>query len=177
MGQLRMQQKQKPFWMDESEWKTRGLPKLINYRGIDNIVESIPVLNWIQKGNIIAAYVEKDGLINYHFYKKDRKEIFDKAHIDMDQIKKDTPYDLQEDAQNKIAKQANKNLEEHPWWPGFSSFIHHVFNEHFKYQPFKVDYYPEVDSWSIIMNIPNTPTKWSPQHEVLVDSISKLTEN
>jgi len=143
----------KPFWMDNDEWEKRHLPKLEGDVSAA-VTGGVPDLKWVEKGAIIGAWVIKDGLLLYHFYKKDRKEIFDQAHKQMEGVK---------DAalQQEIATQANASLEKLPWWPNFKDVLESVFKEHFRFHPFKSDYYQEVDSWSVVMAEPSTPVRWT----------------
>jgi hypothetical protein len=145
--------KVKPFWVEDAEWAKKGLPKLEG-NVAEAVVSGVPELKWVEKGSLIGAHVQKDGMLVYHFYKKDRKAIYDEAQTLLE-ASRGQPSEAQ--VQQSIAERANADLEAHPWWPQFKEQLEVVFNEHFKYQPFKVDYYPEVDSWSVIMPVPDTP--------------------
>jgi len=148
--------------MDDEEWKLRGLPKLEG--NLANAVsDGVPDLTWVDAGHLKGAWVIKDGLLIYHFYKKDRKEIYDVAQAAMDDVKKTCSKENLPAAQQKIAEHANQELERHPWWLGFKETVEGVFKEHFRFQPFKLDFYREVDSWSVVMSEPNTPVRWSKQ--------------
>jgi len=151
--------KTKPFWMEDEEWNKKGLPKLEG-NVAEAVLSGVPELKWVEKGALIGAYVHKDGMLIYHFYKKDRKAVYDDAHKKMEDARKLEAAE-QAPAQQHIAEQANAELDKLPWWPQFKEHLEAVFGEHFRYQPFKTDYYPEVDSWSVIMPEMDTPTPWS----------------
>lgn len=143
----------KPWWVSEEE--KVGLQSTPQDNLGEHVASGVPDLKWVEKGEIIGEWTKKDGLIVYHFYKRDRRAIYDKAHTDMDAAK-DNPQ-----LQNKIAVEANQELAKYPWWPGFEHILDQVFAEHFKYHPHKTTYYSEVDSWSVMLPIPNTPVPMS----------------
>jgi len=137
----------KPFWMSDEEWGRRGLPKLEG-NVAEAVTNGVPDLTWVEHGHVVGAYTRKDGMLVFHFYKRDRKAIFDEAHRQMAEKGAD---------QKGIADAANEALEKLPWWPQFKGHLDSVFKEQFRYQPFKTDYYSEVDSWSVIMPEPAGP--------------------
>lgn len=165
-------EKKKPFWMDDEEWKQRGLPKLEGNMS-DAVAGGVPELKWVERGSIIGAWVEKDGLLIYHFYKRDRKGIFDAAQDEMAEARKQASAKQVEEWQQRIAEHANAELAKVPWWPNFEEVLDQEFKSHFRFHPFKTNYYPEVDSWSVVMEPPNTPTKWGPaQYEIPFSKIA-----
>ena len=154
----------KPFWMDDVEWERR-YPQMPQSNIADNVVAGVPKLELVEKGDIVGAYTIKDGLLIYHFYKKDRKEIFDAAHAKMDRIQ-DEVVDPAERSKmrTEAAVEANAALAEHPWWPEFDVKLTEVLSEVFKYQPHKATFYQEVDSWSVMLPVPSGLAKPSKQH-------------
>ena len=60
-------------------------------------------------------------------------------------------FNKRREEQDKIAQQANEELEKIPWWNNFEQILDEIFNNHFKYHPHKTSYYPEVDSWSVML--------------------------
>jgi hypothetical protein len=164
--------------MDEAEyekkWKSSGLPKLEgNLAG--TVQDGVPDLTWVDAGHIKGAWVIKDGLLLYHFYKRDRKDVYDNAQAEMDDARKTCSKEQLPVAQQRIAEHANSEFEKRPWWPEFKTVVEGVFKDHFRYSSFKIDYYREVDSWSIVMPEPNTPIKWTKeQYETPFFAISRL---
>lgn len=153
-------EKKKPFWMDDEEWNRRGLPKLDGEVSAA-VTGGVPDLKWVDKGAIVGAWVVKDGLLLYHFYKKDRKAVYDAAQAEMETARKQASKESVEEWQKRIAEHANGELEKIPWWPNFKDVLDQVFKEHFRFHPFKIDYYLEVDSWSVVMTEPSTPVRWT----------------
>jgi len=143
----------KPFWMDDTEWERR-YPQMPQANIAENVVAGVPDLKEVEKGNIVGAYTFKDGLLVYHFYKKDRKKIFDEAFRALDAVE-DLPQKEKTKAQNEISHRANVELSEKPWWPDFEKYLSEVFSEVFKYQEYKATFYSEVDSWSVILPAPS----------------------
>jgi len=145
----------KPFWMDDEEWE-RKYPQMPQINIADSVASGVPNLVEVEKGNIVGAYTLKDGLLIYHFYKKDRKEIYDTAQAEMDRAR-DEVEDLEKRSrlQGVLAHDANEALRAHPWWPNFEAELDAVFSEVFKYQDHKIDFYKEVDSWSVLLPEPS----------------------
>lgn len=154
----------KPFWMDEEEWKAR-YPEMPQENIADKVVGGIPELIPVEKGDVVGAYTFKDGLLIYHFYKRDRKEIYDQAHVDMDRIR-DEVQDPKDRAQQQqeVAAAANAEFDKHPWWPDMSEILDMVFTDHFKYRPKKITFYPEPDAWSVMMPEPDGPVSMTTAH-------------
>lgn len=165
-------QEKKPFWMDDEEWQRRKLPALEgNMAGA--VTGGVPQLNWVTKGGLVGAWVVKDGLLLYQLYKKDRKEIFDAAQKQMDAARELKDLAQIQAAQQRIAEDANFAMEQRPWWPNFKSVVEDVFKEHFRFHPFKIDFYREVDSYSVVMAELDTPVKWSAaQYEAPISKIA-----
>lgn len=143
----------KPFWMDNAEWERR-YPQMPQANIAENVVAGVPNLKEVEKGNIVGAYTFKDGLLVYHFYKKDRKKIYDDAFKALDAAG-ELPQKEKVKTQNDISHQANLALAEKPWWPDFEKYLTDVFSEVFKYQEHKATFYDEVDSWSVILPAPS----------------------
>ena len=152
---------EKPFWAEDG-WKKKGLPLDLESQDLSGVLkEAVPEHHRVEKGKVIADYLFKDGLLIYHFYKADRKEIYDQAHEAMADLrgKKD-----EATQQAVIATEANAALSEKPWWKEFEQILHTVFSESFKYSDRKVDYYREVDSWSVMMPEPKGPVRMTAAH-------------
>ncbi len=146
----------KPFWVTDDEKEGLKATPQNDMSGV--LEEGIPDLTEVEKGEVVGAWTKKDGLLIYHFYKRDRKEIYDQANTDMDEMRNQVVDQKQRDRlQSEVAVRANQALAQHPWWLGFEDLLAEVFNDHFKYQPHKITYYSEVDSWSVMLPVPNTP--------------------
>lgn len=154
----------KPFWMDDEEW-ARRYPQMPQTNIAEKVTAGVPDLHEVQKGDVVGAYTFKDGLLIYHFYKKDRKAIYDAAHEEMDRLRAEIadPKELSK-LQSEVATKANADLEEHPWWPNFEDELNAVFTEIFKYQEHKTTFYLEVDSWSVMLQEPSGVVTPSVQH-------------
>ena len=131
-----------PFFVSDEEKK--GLETTPNDDLSEALQEAIPEFTDVEKGDVVASFGMKDGLLIYHFYKRDRKKIYDDAHEAL-------AAERDASIQQEISRNANALLEQTPWWPGFNEVLDAVFAEHFKYTERKISYYPEVDSWSVIM--------------------------
>jgi len=154
-----MKAEEKPFWMDDEEWR-RKYPQMPQTNIADSVAAGVPDLVEVEKGDVVGVYTVKDGLLIYHFYKKDRKEIYDSAQSEMDRIR-DEVGDREKSSrlQGILAHDANEALEATPWWPNFEDELHSVFSEVFKYQEHKATFYKEVDSWSVILPEPSGVVK------------------
>ncbi len=110
---------------------------------------AVPKFIEVLKGNVLVEYGIMDGLLNYHVYRSDRKKVYDKALKDM------------EGANNarclKIAEDANTQIAGLPWWSNAEDVLQRVFSEHFRNASLKVTFFPEVDSWSVVMPEPDLP--------------------
>jgi hypothetical protein len=167
-GGIKTEAKKRPFWVSDEEKKGVSTTPPDNL----DVAAAVPDLTWVEKGSVIGAYVRKDGLVIYHIYKADRKEIFDRTHQRMDTVRElGHPAKMAEE-QNRIAQEANAALNDVPWWPETGEKLTALFQDHFRHQPNKVTYYPEVDSWSVILPEPNMPGALTKQH--LEAPISKL---
>jgi len=158
---MTMKAETKPFWMTNDEWEQR-YPEMPQVNIAESILSGVPDLREVEKGNVVGAYTFKDGLLIYHFYKRDRKEIYDDAQERMDAASEDPQKRSEE--QGVIAKEANEAMKQVPWWDGFENTLSEVFSEAFKYQEFKVSFYPEVDSWSVMLPKPQGVTQPTVKH-------------
>jgi hypothetical protein len=131
-----------PFFISDEEKK--GLQAAPQDNMADDLKSAIPDFFEVEKGDVVAAFGLKDGLLIFHIFKKDRKAIYDQAHEALAGERDDSKA-------SKISHNANAMLAANPWWPGFEDILNDVFADHFKYTDFKVTYYQEVDSWSVIM--------------------------
>lgn len=157
---IKIEAKKKPFWVSDEEKAGLVTTPQCNV----DVASAVPELTWVEKGPVVGAYVVKDGLLIYHIYKKDRKEIYDRAHQRMDTVRElGHPAKMQEE-QNRIAQEANTALAECPWWDDVLGKLSLVFSDHFRHHPQKVTYYPEVDSCSVIMPEPTMPGAMTKAH-------------
>ena len=155
---------EKKAWWSISEDEKKGLESAPQDALSIPIQSAVPVFTDVVKGAITGSYGKKDGLLLYHFYKTDRKNIYDDAQS----LMQETP-----GSNEQIAEQANEKLEAHPWWEGFEGILHEIFTDHFKYQEFKITYYIEVDSWSVMLQEPKTPVPMSKaQLELIFSRVS-----
>jgi hypothetical protein len=146
--------KPKPFWVSDDE--KHGLQH-VPQCNVD-VASAVPELTWVTKGVIEGAYVLKDGLLIYHIYKSDRKQVYDAANEGMDRIRDTEPDKAKRDAlQNELSRVANSHMAEVPWWSGILDTLEEVCSEHFLHQSHKVTYYPEVDSCSVMLPEPTMP--------------------
>jgi len=157
---IKIEAKKKPFWVSDEEKAGLSTTPQCNV----DVASAVPELTWVEKGSVIGAYVRKDGLVIYHIYKADRKEIFDRTHQRMDTVRElGHPAKMAEE-QNRIAQEANAALNDVPWWEGTQQKLEQVFQDHFKHHPHKVTYYPEMDSWSVILPEPTMPGALTKAH-------------
>lgn len=164
----------KPFWVSTDEVKGIRDSQLGGAIGKE-LAGAVPTFKRVQKGRLIAEYGIKDNLLIYHFYKQDRKEIFDAAHEAIDQATQTHDRKTATALISKISAQANHDLEQRPWWPRFKEIVSQEFDKHFRYQRHKLDYYPEVDSWSLILPVPTISAQEKPQfQEAFISRISLL---
>lgn len=153
----------KPWWVSEDE--RHGLENVPQHNLAENVVAGIPDLKKYEGGSVIAEYGIKDGLIVYHFYKKDRREVFLEAHRQMDAER--------DPSKNKeIARNANAALNTMPWWDDTEGKLREAFLETFKFSAHKINYYQEVDSWSVVLPEPQTPVP--PNDDKLLEPIKRL---
>lgn len=144
-----------PFWVSPNEKKAVSS---IEYTDFANqVADAVPNINTVEKGSLVGEYGIKDQTLFFHFYKKDRKVIFDSAQSMMDDLATMLHGKELQAQQAKVARQANAELDKVPWWPNTESVLDDVFSECFRYLPHKINYYPEVDSWSVITPIPYGP--------------------
>ena len=147
----------KPFWMDEEEWEQK-YPKMPQENIAEQVVNAVPELHPVEKGEVVGAYTFKDGLLIYHFYKRDRKKVYDDAHEEMDRIRDEVKDETEKNRQQAlVAKTANDYFANNPWWPNMAEVLDEVFTDHFKHRPKKITFYPEPDAWSVMMPEPDGP--------------------
>lgn len=155
---------QRPFWAEEKPWEKAKLPPIKGSKTVGDVTTAIPKFTQVTGDQIQGEYTLKDGLLLYHFHHKKRKEIFDAAETEMSRIR-DTVQSAEQARilQQEVALKANADLGFYPWWPNFEDLLKRAFSEHFKYQPFKTNFYPEVDGWSVAMPEPNAPAAVTPE--------------
>lgn len=164
-------EKRKPFWMSDEEWEAKNLPKLPEENIADHV--QVPELTRVPHDHVIVEFGVKDGVLNYHFYHRDRKALIDAGHESMEETRdrfeaackaaksendKRVALAARDAEQQQISRDVHSGLEEMPWWDGFGDYLAKMFPQVFKFQrDFKVNYFPEVDSWSVAMPEPKTP--------------------
>jgi hypothetical protein len=162
----------KPWWVSGEEKK--GVEETPQVDLANALQDAVPAFERVEKGDLIAEYGVKDDLLLFHFYKKDRREIYDRAHAAIDKVGQLYGRAPQADVEiAKISKEANADLEQCPWWPDFEAVAAEVFQDHFRYQPHKLTYYMEVDSWSLMLPQPTIMAQTKPQfHETFVSKLA-----
>ena len=126
----------------------------------------IPKATTVRKGSVIAEYVLKDGLLIYHVYKADRKALFDEIVVELEK------YPIGSPTASKFIEESNARFEAAPWWPDTESLLSQMMREHFRTDQVTIDYYREVDSWSVVMPEPPIPGARASGH--LESVVSKL---
>lgn len=148
----------RPFWAEEKPWQESKLPTINGAAKAEEIASAVPTFTTVETPVLLVNYTHKDGLLLYHFFLRQRKEIFDAAEAEMNHIR-DTVRNSEQVRvqQQEVAAKANQELAAIPWLPSFEGMLKMVFEKHFKYHPFKVNFYPETDSWSVAMPEPSSP--------------------
>ena len=155
---------QRPFWAEEKPWQKAKLPVIEGSQTVGDIATAVPKFNHVDTPQLLGEYTTKDGLLLYHFYCRKRKEIFEAAETEMSRIKDAVRSPEQARiAQQEVAVKANAELAAYPWWPNFEDLLKRVFEAQFKYHPFKFNFYPETDSWSVAMPEPSAPAALTPE--------------
>ena len=129
-------------------------------------VQGVPALRNMELDHIWAHFCRKDGAFVFHFYHPARRAIYLKAHEDLDRVGADAdmePHRKQIEMQ-KISADANAELAEHTGWmkegdavPQIGHDILAAQKEEFGDAECRISYFQEVDSWSLIMPVPNLP--------------------
>jgi hypothetical protein len=159
----------KPWWVgDQAVDALKSKPH-------DDISEhvQVPELTEVLHDHVVVEFGVKDGVLNYHFYHRDRKTVIDNGHAAMEasrdvfeQALRDAKTEqdkrvavaTRDATQQQISRDVHGALEDLPWWDGFGEYLEKMFPQVFKFQrDFKVNYFPEVDSWSVAMPEPKTP--------------------
>lgn len=171
------EQAEKPFWVSDDEYK--GLQTTpVDQNLADNVVEGVPDLTEVDGPKVVGKYGYKDGILIYHFYHKGRKEVIDIAEGALEETRqrfdercsgasendKRVAAEMMKGEQEQISRDANAALAERPWWTDFEQRLRELFPQVFKYQDFKVTFYPEVDSWSVILPAGTTPMEPTKEH-------------
>ena len=152
---------QTPFWVakaaDADPSEVAGLKRMPTDHNTNDILNAIPVFTEVENDLICGGYGEKDGLLVYHFYHRQRKEVIDSTYQRMEEAKnlKDPRKSAVE--QERLALEGNARLQQIPWYPEFEQKLETVIKEVFRYRPYKIGFHPEVDSYSVIMPTGTTP--------------------
>jgi len=148
----------RPFWKTTDDSETTALKQALSEKNIAPALEqAVPTLTKLPiKDDLYAEYTIKDGMLLYHFYNVKRKEIFESALKAME--------DAPAAEQNRLGVEANAALEKHPWPLEFGENLSSVFVEHFRQPLLKVEYYLEVDSWSVMLPEPELPGSRAKTH-------------
>jgi hypothetical protein len=163
----------KPFWVSEDE--VEGLKGTPQDDLSEQLKDAVPELTEVENPQVVGRYGFKDGILVYHIHHPARKQIFDKANEDMDAISQEEkdPHVMRV-RQGEIAKTANEELDQHPWWENIEMILEEVFSEVFKHAPHKITFYQEVDAWSVIL--PETVFPMQPPKEMLEKPFVKIAE-
>jgi len=166
--------KERPFWAEEKPWQESKLPHIDGAAKADEIASAVPSFTAIETPVLLVNYTRKDGLLLYHFYHRQRKEIFDAAEAEMNRIR-DTVRNSEQVRvdQAEVAVKANQELAKVPWWPSFEGMLKTIFEQQFKYHPFKINFYQETDSWSVAMPEPTSPLAITTER--LAEPVKKLS--
>jgi hypothetical protein len=139
-----------PFFATETEHKAVDtLPT--DTVPLDSVIKAVPKFNQVVKDNLLAEWRVAGDVLTYHFYKRDRKKLFEETEELMRTLSTD-------EAKNALATEANAAFEKIPWNPGFEEKLSEALTEYFKGSSGKMEYFPEVDSWSV--SLPTGPL-WS----------------
>jgi hypothetical protein len=145
----------KPWWVSKEELD--GLKSTPQANMAESVVAGVPELHSLTEGPLEMQYTQKDGLLVYHFYKTDRKKIYDDAHKRMDVLAEKAHSNVRDREIARAAQEANEALDAVPWWPEIEAYLNGVFTVIFRDMERKVSYYREADSWSVILPEPITP--------------------
>lgn len=165
----------RPFWAEAKPWQEAKLPKIEGATKVEEVASAVPSFTTVETPLLFCSYTLKDGLLLYQIFHRQRKEIFDAAEAEMNRIRDTVRNPAQVQAeQQEVATKANVELAKHPWWPMFEQVLKTIFERHFRYHPFKVNFYPETDSWSVAMPKPTAPGGFS--SERLAAPVHELSE-
>ena len=126
-------------------------------RGLGSgVSEGVPQLKTVDLSSVIAEYGVKDELLNYHFYDPTRYAIRMEAEGQLEKTRQEIQDPrMRAERQQAIARAANRALEMSPWPSSFEKVIYESYQKVFPYTEFKVSFFPEVDSWSLVSPIPS----------------------
>lgn len=120
----------------------------------EEISSAVPQLQSVALDKVICEYGEKDGLYNFHFYLPVRYAIRMEAEEQMERARRECSKEQLPIMQQRIADHGNQKLAENPWPGNMEALITESFKQVFPYSEFKVSFFPEVDSWSVVMPEP-----------------------
>lgn len=160
-----MEVEKKPWWVSDQEKDGLGTvpapfedPNKAKEYGTDlgkEVQDAVPQMKMLTLSHLICEYGEKDGLVNYHFYTPIRYSIRMEAEGELEKIRHSSMSPQEKDAeQQKISDLANHALERNPWPGNFEEVAKGCFTKVFKYTEFKLNYFSEVDSFSLVMPEP-----------------------
>lgn len=109
---------------------------------LTDLLNAVPKFNEVAKNNLLVQWRLEDGTLIYHIYKVDRKNLFDRTEAALKALTKDAD-------KNALAVAANIEFEKIPWWPEFGVKLTEALTEYFKGSAGRMNYYQEVDSWSV----------------------------
>jgi hypothetical protein len=148
---------ERPFWAEEPALKDdESVPE-------SDVVGAVPKMKYVVGKHIVARWGIHEGVLNYHLYMKERKDILDRAEAAMEDVRLNDQLQPQQKAaeMDRIAAAGNAELTEHPWPNGFADITLKQFADTLKglfHEP-KLDYFAEVDSYSLAMPEPQTPLR------------------
>lgn len=159
-----MELEKKPFWVSDQEVQGLGTvpPTPADKLGVKkfgkelggDVASAVPSLKMIKRERIYCEWGIKDGLVNYHFYLPARYEIRAEAEEQMEAARKSCSREQLPAAQQAIADHYNPKLAEHPWPQGMDAKINNAKSSVFPYGDYKVAYFGEVDSFSLVFPEP-----------------------
>jgi hypothetical protein len=104
----------------------------------------------VEQELIEGEYGIKDGILYLHFYKKDRKKLYDQVMQNVAATKRGSKEEAAAFAEG------DTKLREIPWWPAIEEVLGLVAKEKYRYVEPKITYAPEVDSWSVMLPEPTS---------------------
>jgi len=121
-----------------------------------SLASSVPVFTPMVRDSLRMEYAERNDKLVFHIYHTERKRLVEEALVMADRTPPNPRYLQQLDADLTEA------LEKHPWWVNVGEKLQNVFSSFFRTSA-KVVFDPEVDSWSVIVPVPELPTMWCNQ--------------
>ena len=143
----------RPFWLQDASSDERSVLQKVpsDAVSVGELKKAVPKLSEAKHDNVLIEYTSNDGLLAFHIYLASRKKLLDETLPALEKA----GYGM---LANDIIKLANAELAKTPWPADAGKKISQVFHDHFPQQPMKINFYPEVDSWSVVMPAPTWDT-------------------